>query len=98
MDRGVDEDGVIVRDRINDALRKLARQHFHLGLDRAFDFERVRPGKLKDADAGCGLIVDREHLAVGFSTELDPTDVAQPRNLPGIAGFHDNVFEFPDVR
>ena len=48
----------------------------HLLLDRLLDVERVGAGRLEDADAGGGLAVEREDLAVGLRAELDAADVA----------------------
>ena len=75
----------------------MAGQDFHLGLDRVLDVQRVRAGRLINADASGGLTVLREDLAIGLRAKLDATDVAQARNFSVIAGLHDDILELLDI-
>jgi hypothetical protein len=49
------------------------------------------------ADAGRGLTVEREDLAVSLGAKFDAADLVQARDLSGAAGFHDHVRELLDI-
>src|SRR5262249_14620391 len=62
--------------------RKFFRGLFLFFGDWPRHVERVRLQRLKNADARRGLAVEREHLAVGLRTQLDPADVTHIDHLP----------------
>ena len=78
-------------------MRKYARQLRHLGFDGLLHLQGVGARQLEDADAGRRLAVEREDLAVGLSTQLDPSDIAQARHLAIGPGLDDDIFELADV-
>ena len=76
MDRLIHKDRGVERNCVREPLRKVLRQLFQLCLDLGLDIERVGAGRLEDADAGRGVAVEGEHLAVALRAKLDMADVA----------------------
>ncbi len=97
MDRFRHELGGVERRGIGHILRKRLRQGCHLVLDGMLDLQRVGAGRLKHADAGGRLVVERKYLAVGLRTKLDPADVANAGDVAVTAGLDDDIFELARV-
>ncbi len=93
VDRRVDELGGVEGRVVFDALRECTRELRHLLLDRLLDLERVGARRLEHADAGGGLLVEREHLAIGLRAQFDRADVAHARHVAVVAGLDDDVLE-----
>ena len=61
------------------------------------DAERIRAGRQEDRHARRRFAVEREDLAVGLRAEFDAADVADARDLAGVAGLDDDVGELGGI-
>ena len=91
------ERGGVEGNAVGKSRREAFRELIHLLGDFARHLERVRLERLKNADARRGLAVEREDLAVGLRTQLDPPDVAHVDHLPVRFGLDDDVLELADI-
>src|SRR6185312_7047030 len=79
------------------ALRELALEHGQFLLHLVRHVERIGARRLVDRQSRRRLAVEREGLAVGLRSELDPAHVTEPRDLAGAAGLDDHLRELGRV-
>jgi hypothetical protein len=79
--------------------REVARQLLHLGGDFARDLQRVGVGGLIDRDAGGGLAVELEVLAVGLGPHIDARDIPEADEAAALGGLvlDDDVGKFRGI-
>ena len=63
-------------------------------MDFVGDGERVGAGRLEDADADSGFVVDLRTQRILRSAELDPGDIAQAGDFTVLTGLDDDIAEF----
>ena len=83
----------VVDDLVVDALRHVLLDVGHCLADVVRDRERIRPGRLENADGRGGLVVEQRAQRVVGRAKFDARDVAQPRDLAVLARLHDDFAE-----
>ena len=93
-----DEDGVVERDGIGNALGEGAGEFLHLGPHLFRGVQSVGSRPLVNRHAARRPVVVLRELRVGHRPELHPGYVPQPRDLSAVVrrGFHDDALELLD--
>ena len=97
VNRLFDEFGGVEGNFGDQALRELAFEHGEFLLHLVRHVERIGARRLVDRQSRRRLAVEREDLAVGLRSELDPSHVTKPRDLAGAAGLDDHPRELGRV-
>ena len=93
LDRGANELGRIVDDTEIDAVRHVLLDLRHDRANVVGNFERVRPRRLKHANADRRFVVEQRAQRVFGCAEFHAPDIAQAGDLAVLARLHDDIAE-----